>query len=81
MARLWVEAGAKGRGGLALPPLRTETWAGCFPLLNSHPYSSTPLHELLASMLSCSEEFTPHLRSKQKKKKRVFSFYNFFFFF
>lgn len=63
---------AKGRGGLVLPPFWAETRAGCFLMLSSPPYSYMPLRELLGSMSSCSEEFTPHLSSKQK---------TFFFFF
>lgn len=71
----WVEAGAQGRGGLALPPFRAETRAGCFPLLSSPPYSSVPLCELPTSMSSCTEEITLHLSSEQKNMLGFFLFF------
>lgn len=77
MAGPRVEAGAQGRGGLALPLFRAETQAGCFPLLSSPPYSSVPLRELLTSMSSCTEEITPHLSSEQK---HMLGFFLFFFY-
>jgi len=72
VAGLWAEVGAEGSGGLALPPF----WAGCFPQLSSLPHSSVPLRERLASMSSCSEEFTLHLSSKQKN---IFFFSSFYY--
>lgn len=55
VARLWEEAGAECRAGLAFLSPGHTPWQG----------SARPIHELLASMLSCSQEFMLHLSSKQ----------------
>lgn len=55
VAHLWEEAGAECRAGLAFLSPGHTPWQG----------SARPIHELLASMLSCSQEFMLHLSSKR----------------